>query len=674
MQDIQLYIEGQRVEMFEDESITLTQSIQNVKDISKIFADYSQTFNLPATKINNKIFKHYYNFDISNGFDARTKKDSTIELNHSSFKSGKIKLEGVDLKENKPHTYKVTFFGDTVALKDLMADDKLSSLSSLNTYDKQYNPADIKNSLATNPSSGADIVTALITHTQRLYYDSGTGHTTEDFNTGNLHYDTGTAHTHGVKYSDLKYSIRVNTIIEAIQSKYAITFSNDFFHSTYAPYYNLFLWLHRKKGDVETLSGVPESIVNTFEQTAYDQDTDTEMVSDFALEFYGQPQAYGIGTELRFETLSTEPYSISLRNDGVEEINIYRPNGGNFIIDQFAFGGAYTIFIQGLSQVQFTKIEWYVSYTQQPYVKSYLATNGFLFNASFDFIITEQIPEIKCIDFITGLFKMFNLTAFIERNSTEIKVMRLDEFYDTGISYDITEYVDTESSSVNVALPYREISFEHGDTDTFLAKVHSEKYNKKWGKSFYDGDEKLDGGRYEITTPFAQMKYERIIDVNGGSKKNAQYGYFVDDNQDSYFGKPLLFYPILQSNVSYPISFVSSNTTHEPITAYNIPSNSVSLNNTSNASTMSFYDELNEYTGTGGFTDTLFQANYSNYITNVFNERNRITRVGAYLPLRILLKYTLADRFIIGGNSYKINTITTNFKTGKSELELINDL
>ena len=671
MQDIQLYIEGQRVEMFEDESITLTQSIQNVKDISKIFADYSQTFNLPATKINNKIFKHYYNFDISNGFDARTKKDSTIELNYASFKSGKIKLEGVDLKENKPHTYKVTFFGDTVALKDLMADDKLSSLSSLNTYDKQYNPADIKNSLATNPSSGADIVTALITHTQRLYYDSSL-HPSQDNNTGNLLYEPGTAHTHGVRYSDLKYSIRVNTIIEAIQSKYAITFSNDFFHSTYAPYYNLFLWLHRKKGDVETLSGVPESIVSDFEDGALDVPTQTQMVNPVALAFYGQPQGYGNATELRFETDSTDSYNISLRKDGLEVLNILRPDGGDFIINQFSFDGEYTIYIQGLSQVEFTKIEWFISYNSA--TKLYPVDNGFLFNASFDFIITDQIPEIKCIDFITGLFKMFNLTAFIERNSTEIKVMRLDEFYDTGISYDITEYVDTESSSVNVALPYREISFEHGDTDTFLAKVHSEKYNKEWGKSFYNGEKKLDGGRYEIVTPFAQMKYERIIDANGGSKKNAQYGYFVDDNQDSYFGKPLLFYPILQSGGSYPISFVSSNSTHESISAYNIPSNSVSLNSTSNASTMSFYDELNEYTGTGGFTNTLFQANYSNYITNVFNERNRITRVGAYLPLRILLKYTLADRFIIGGNSYKINTITTNFKTGKSELELINDL
>ena len=59
MVQLQLYIEGQEVEMYKDESISLTQSIQDIKDISKIFTDFSKTFNVPASKINNKLFKHF---------------------------------------------------------------------------------------------------------------------------------------------------------------------------------------------------------------------------------------------------------------------------------------------------------------------------------------------------------------------------------------------------------------------------------------------------------------------------------------------------------------------------------------------------------------------------------------------------------------------------------------
>ena len=73
MLQLQLYIEGEQIELYDDESITLTQSIQDVRDIKKIFYDYSRTFSVPASKNNNKIFKHFYNYFID-GFDARKKR------------------------------------------------------------------------------------------------------------------------------------------------------------------------------------------------------------------------------------------------------------------------------------------------------------------------------------------------------------------------------------------------------------------------------------------------------------------------------------------------------------------------------------------------------------------------------------------------------------------------
>ena len=114
MQQIQLYIEGERVDMFDFESVTITDTLKNVKDVSKVFTEFSQTFSLPASKTNNKIFKHYYNSDIQNGFDARIRATAKIELNSIPYKDGYIKLEGVDLRNNNPHTYRITFFGNTV--------------------------------------------------------------------------------------------------------------------------------------------------------------------------------------------------------------------------------------------------------------------------------------------------------------------------------------------------------------------------------------------------------------------------------------------------------------------------------------------------------------------------------------------------------------------------------
>ena len=72
MQDLQLYIGNQRLTLFEDETVSLTQTIQNAKDIGSIFTDFTQSFNLPADSVNNKEFKHYYNFDICIGVVSKS--------------------------------------------------------------------------------------------------------------------------------------------------------------------------------------------------------------------------------------------------------------------------------------------------------------------------------------------------------------------------------------------------------------------------------------------------------------------------------------------------------------------------------------------------------------------------------------------------------------------------
>lgn len=227
MQQVQLYIGNERVELFKDETISLTESIQNVKDVAKVFTDFTKTFTVPASKTNNKIFKHYYNFDIVGGFDARLKTSGSIKLNGVDFKKGNIKLEGVDLKNNKPNAYRVTFFGDLSDLKDLIGEDLLSDLDWLDNFEKEYSTAAVKDNLKggntdytiNSVTYAGAIKTALISTGSRLYYNSDSGHIHDDNNSGNLFYESGTSHEHGVFWKDLKYSIAVYVIVKAIEEK-----------------------------------------------------------------------------------------------------------------------------------------------------------------------------------------------------------------------------------------------------------------------------------------------------------------------------------------------------------------------------------------------------------------------------------------------------------------------
>ena len=689
MQSIQLYIEGQRVDMFKDESVSITQSIQNVKDIAKVFTEFTKTFTLPASKTNNKIFKHYYNFDITGGFDARTKKDATLELNYLPFKKGKIKLEGVDLQNRKPKSYRITFFGNTVTLKDLLGEDKLNALTELNTLNETFASSDIKTALQRNPASN-DVVVPIITHSKRLFYDSGDN----THNTGNLYYGSG--QKHGLAWNELKYALRVHKIIEAIEDRYGITFSTDFFNTSNDVYYDLFMWLHRKKGVVSSGAQTP-SFVNSVDFTGATSVTTpfgslpTSIISFGNLNVVDPTGTTVSRLRLTLSRSGSNPYDISIARDGVEvyaETGITDTAKSINLASYWTSAATYTVTLTYTSVLTFTNLEWDTRLIDSgTLITTTHDTGTYVAPTDFEFIISEQIPEIKVIDFLTGLFKMFNLTTFVEEDGT-IYIDTLDNFYankkSISTAYDISEFIDVKSSQVNIALPYREVSFSYEDTDTFLAATHNQLFSQEWAKTDYtqtdDDGNIVDGSLYGVVAPFGHPKYERIVDLDTESQTDIQWGYSVDDNQESYIGKPLLFYPVY-TNPSETISFIDvvnadgTYNTHSAVSgSVNMPSNSVSFSSGTSTANINFKLEKNEYTGDSSFTGTLFQNYYSTYIINVFNTKNRLTKVKAYLPLRILLNFTLADRFDINGKRYKINSIETNLATGESNIELLNEL
>ena len=286
MRDIQLYAKDaagvyQRLELFKGDAVTITDSIKNAKDPAKVFTTFSQQFTVPASKVNNKIFKHYYNYGIENTFDARRKTDSYIEINSIPFKTGKLSLDGVDLRNNKPYAYRVTFYGGIVDLKDIFREDKLPSLTvgdaSLD-INKPYNAADILTALTSADAADGTHI-PLITVGQRLYYNSGVS----SDQSGNLHYNASA--NQGVKHDQLKYAIKITKVIEAIESKYSqITFdSESFFKAGDKFMFNqLYLWCHRKKGEDTITAGAPQQVTfNDTENFLYIDDNKLYVDTDY---------------------------------------------------------------------------------------------------------------------------------------------------------------------------------------------------------------------------------------------------------------------------------------------------------------------------------------------------------------------------------------------------------
>ena len=707
MQTIELYIKDgsgvyQRADLFEDESISITDTIQNVRDLSKIFAPFSQQFNLPASKTNNKIFKHFYNNQIQNGFDARFKVDATIKLNGIDYKTGKLRLNSVSMKMNKAYSYKVVFFGGVVTLSDLLGDDELHDLdgSYLDPFDFGYTGAFARvgftngynlsgSSIVQNNSStdAGDLIFPFISATDYHYYDSNDDDfsfaTPEDVKFRNVYYNgtlptsqnvgddgtwNSTTNLVGVGADNLKPAIRCYHIIKAIEQKYGLTFSTDFFNTTNDQFYDLYLWLHREKGRITSQIDTQSKTYNISDFTSSGTPTWTGgdsfyVTSDDKYEVEVIITGASSTATYTIECDSADSWDRTANGTGNDTFNFRHYDNGNKTPN-------ITISSQGNLNswnIDLKIIRLELDFEDDPYPVEEFNFNA-LTSQSFSgggvVTLRSQMPKIKTIDFLTNIFKMFNLTAYLDGSNIVVKT--LDEYYEDGTTYDITKYIDINQQEVERSKIYKLINFNFSEPKTFAIDKSNEITNNEFGNAQYKStNESFDGGDYTIESKFEKVVYERMSNQVNDTLTNGFWGWFVDKDKNPTLNAPLVFYAEKETQT---MLFENSTTSFSNISTFIRPSNVKTLS--SGSQTINFQTEIDEFTGNSN-ANSLFLNYYFNYITNVFDPNTRIIKFDAYLPTWFVVKYKLNDTLIIAGKRFRINSIKTNLLTNKSELELI---
>ena len=677
--EVQLYIQDTRVDLFQDETISITDSIQNVSDISKVFTPFSKQFNLPASSTNNKLFKHYYNFDIQGGFDARFRVDARIEINHVLFKTGQIRLDGVGMKDNQPHTYKVVFFGKPSDLKDIFGDEELNSLNPLSTYDFTYSSGAINNmrtafttglqsnvTAATNLSN-RNIVLPLILLKEYYTYDTGSTNELKNVNYTNLQ-------------KELKPAIKLKRVIEAIETQYDIDFNmtdegsiKTFFGSDM--FEELYLWLHREKTPITAPETDPPTFgvdittrakKLTFADFTYSSGSGDVLTANKLVVNKGE--SYTIRLVLDPNTTNNTG-EIIVKDKTTNELLFYREDvpfnnttnitvplmnltSGN--LDQRTYDIEFRINCQ--VAVSFAALTTGMTITKNGatlhnYSNSAFSLSDFLF-------IQDYLPKMKVLDFLTGLFKMFNLVAYTKKGSSQIYVQTFDDYMTLGVSRDITKYVDISQSAIDRPVPYNRVNFKYSDPVTQTSLRFVNQFSQVFGDLKYSAPEKYDGQEFNQEVPFERSVLINLQDHHGNQTNNV-IGWWVDDKGDTALGKPYIFFNRVVDSSTYTVT--SSN-----LTSYNAPSNVSSDEN----HTLNFGAEYDEFNGDVN-TNSLFSRFYQEYIQQTFNQNGRIIKVSAQLPVSFILNYSVNDIIVINGQEYYINSLSTNLATGKSELELI---
>jgi hypothetical protein len=726
---VELYIkanteEYSRVDLFDFEDINLNNSIKDVRDIAKVFTEFSQEFKVPASKRNNSIFKHYYNWDIVDGYDGRIKVPAIIKINGIDYKQGRLTLTGASLKKGAVNSYSVVFYGETVSLKQLFSNDELKDLNTsyLNQFEFTYNNAFVKTAFKNgyNLSGGShventgttagDFCAPFISCEDYYFYDSTVPAPNPEEGASasrnvNIAEVSESTTPKGISFSDLKFGIRVYHVIKAIEQKYGITFSTDFFSTTNADFYELYLFLSKESGGYAEDGATVTSNLSDFTK-----DSGIELrplvTWNQGLAGRNKKQQYYDITYTITTTFPSSRYNLTVTDisNGVEFL---KTNGGglsstftftvksspNAVLEEITRNLQFKVqgenvssFGQSASIVR--KTVTYTGWTPTTLTETSVYS---LSNQQVKFSVTGNMPKIKVLDFMTSLFKTFNLTAYYENGI--IKVKTLNDYYDNGQSIDLTKYIDNDVTNINRSTLYSEINFEFQKPSTFAVLNSNEITGDEFGNERMNNLSQdtdifntlaFDGGTYNVKNKFEKVMYERMSDQSGGSNTNVGWGWLVNNNQNTVLTKPILFYGkkqdlslepsgnspsvLLWDNSDTPRTYDTTT-----VTKYIRASNTRSYYNVNvlvEAQSINFGSEVDEFHQVENST-SLFQTYYKEYIEDIYNERSRLIKMKAILPVSVILKLTLDDEVLVNNRIYGINKIKLNINTGKADLELM---
>ncbi len=531
---------------------------------------------------------------------------------------------------------------------------------------------------------------------------------------------------------DLKPALNLRYIFEAIEDTYpSIIFDKEWMfggpNNSASPINEMYLWLHNKKGYL----GYLDSENNAIEGNSFERLLKNSGAGQIDGEWELDPNEPTYDLRTSFSNPNSgiiKNFDFALNVSGISgdgemtaKIIIYDKNNNNILKqDETTVEASDGNFTTNISfpyddeniavEEGGTTFDFYVKtiitsessvgeYTPDVYVKEHFVspfyglmfTDNQFITGSGSVLPTPTInvaglmPDYKIIDFLSDLFKLYNLVAYevpqLDGSTPHIAITSYDKFIDNGIKYNITKYIDISSSSVERVTPFAKVNYKFEKPKSFLAIRQKEITGDDFGNASFDvsnfnegntGTNSFifDGGTYEVKPKLEKMMFERMSDTNK-VQTPIQWGWFVDDNKENVpepaIGKPLMIFCVQKPigaplQDARPIVWDNDHTSNRMI----IPSNV----NADGSQTLHFNSENDEYTSNVN-PASLFENYHSNMIEGIYSPYAKRLNVNAMLPPIIFNKITLADTVVIDNISYFIDSMDINITTGRTKFSLL---
>ena len=289
-----------------------------------------------------------------------------------------------------------------VKVKDLLGDDKLNDLEWLQNFNHEYNGLKVLDGLANGLNFTIDgvlyedaIIYPLISYNRQYYYNSDLNDNTSTENLVNIAWKSG--RTDGIDFKDLKPAIKLELVVKAIQVKYPeLSFTGGFFESQL--FKDIYINLNKNSGSLANGNLIVDS-----ENFTLNNSTPVYLAWSFS-----------VTPKSGFEN---EQYKMRVTISG-DEVHtsqdwlVGNRTFGDFIHVPAEYSGDIKFEVITQGNFEFNTSTDLVYFRTIPTNVTPVGTFPHSFT-DLEIIINtniqNEIKDIKVYDFLTGLFKTFNL-------------------------------------------------------------------------------------------------------------------------------------------------------------------------------------------------------------------------------------------------------------------------
>ena len=679
-------------DLYEDEDIPLSLSVDDFKNVAEKVQSYSKAFNLPATKRNNQIFDNIFEVTRTDtGLNFNPYKRTKCILKQDGFLLFEGYLRMIDISDKEGEiSYNVNLYSEVVALADVLGDRAFSELD-FSELNHAYNLSNIQSSWGatgvtyTNPNTSGfraaeTVKYPFVDWTHQFTFDASSGFPVLP----NLE-------SAFRPFLTLKYLI--NRIFEATD----FTYESAFFDT--ADFNKLYMDFNWGSADVPTVGNI-----NTFSGIWAKQIGSTSNPSVYAGTTFTNLELFGNGTNTLPPSYNTTTHKITATNTN-QQYNItatYRIENtsttvaqtiecqwilnGTTVINATTFSipvSSYVDYSSTFSEIlntgdtleaQFKRSDPFSSNTVRQFEMGTTPTSVATFNINTAAITSSILlqtlrGELGQWDFLKGLMTMFNLVSIPdEDNPSNIKIEPYSDVFLNNDSepLDWTDKVDVSEMKL---MPLTDLNkktifkFVEDEDDYAFNKYKFDVGGHLYGSKKYDASEFtiLAGEDEIIAEPFAATVVKPLDELFADFITPSVYSYNPEDNTSEGFeNSPRIMFDNGEKNLTSCTYFIPD---QNGVVGSAFENQFLQFSHLTNIPTISgsrdfHFGQCQLIPPVGNSVpDNLFNLHWLPYYSELYNPDTRIMTIKVNLSPSDINTFKFNDTIFIKNRTFRCNRI-----------------